>query len=106
MHPDIADAHLLLGVSGYNGSFGGSDAEVKARNTEYGNKPDGSAYVSPKNICPARIYIGMKGKMEDGKSVKYYLIYPNLILSWFSDHDVEGKHISMFSRADPLVLDC
>ena len=58
--------YVILGVSGYNGAFSGSSAELDARNSEYGPRPDGTDYVSPTNVCPARIYIGMKGKMEDG----------------------------------------
>ena len=37
------------------------------RNEEYGTRSDGKDYVNPQNVCPARIYVGMKGKMEDGK---------------------------------------
>jgi len=67
LNPQHKD-YIVLGVSGYNGSYGGSTAELDARNNEYGKRPDGTDYVNPKNVCPARIYIGMKGKMEDGKA--------------------------------------
>ncbi len=59
--------YVILGVSGYNGAYNNGQAEVDARNAEYGNRPDGTPYVNPQNVCPARIYVGMKGKMEDGK---------------------------------------
>lgn len=58
--------YVVLGLSGYNGAYSGNSAEIAGRNAEYGNRPDGTEYVNPQNICPARIYIGMKGKMEDG----------------------------------------
>lgn len=60
--------YVILGVSGYNGAYNNGDAEIDARNAEYGNRPDGTPYVNPQNVCPARIYVGLKGKMEDGKS--------------------------------------
>jgi len=58
--------YIMLAVSGYNGDFSGFTAELDARIAEYGNRPDGQPYVWTKNICPARIYVGVKGKMEDG----------------------------------------
>ena len=66
MNPRHTD-YVILGVSGYNGAYNNGDAEIDARNAEYGMRPDGTPYVNPKNVCPARIYVGMKGKMEDGK---------------------------------------
>ena len=66
MNPQHTD-YVILGVSGYNGAYNNGDAEIDARNAEYGMRPDGTPYVNPKNVCPARIYVGMKGKMEDGK---------------------------------------
>lgn len=62
--------YVVLGVSGYNGDYSGVSAELDARNAEYGTRDDGKDYVWTENIVPARIYIGMKGKMEDGKSLK------------------------------------
>lgn len=61
-HPD----YVVLAVSGYNGAYSGNTAELDARNAEYGNRPDGTPWVWTRDICPARIYIGVKGKMEDG----------------------------------------
>ena len=57
--------YVILSLSGYNGAYNNPGAEIDGRNAEY-SKPDGTDYVDPKNVCPARIYIGMKGKMEDG----------------------------------------
>lgn len=62
-HPD----YVILGVSGYNGDYNNAEFELEQRNLEYGNRTDdGSPYVWPQNVCPARIYVGIKGKMEDG----------------------------------------
>ena len=71
-HPD----YIMLGVSGYNGAFDLRDVVpdktfktenmVAARNAEYGNRTDGNPYVYTKDIVPFRIYVGVKGKLEDG----------------------------------------
>ena len=58
---------IYIALSGYNGAYNYGDAEIDARNAEYGPRDDGNPYVNPVNVCPARIYVGMKGKMEDGK---------------------------------------
>eukprot|EP00934_Nitzschia_sp_Nitz4_P001248 Nitzschia sp. Nitz4//scaffold17_size182527//93321//96006//NITZ4_001857-RA/size182527-snap-gene-0.297-mRNA-1//-1//CDS//3329539349//1248//frame0 len=65
LNPQSTD-YVVLAVSGYNGDMDGHDAELAARNAEYGARPDGADYVWPQNIVPSRIYVGMKGKMEDG----------------------------------------
>lgn len=69
-HPD----YVILGVSGYNGAYNNDEAEVEARNAEYGPRDDGKDYVSPTNVVPARIYVGIKGKMEDGKPHIFALV--------------------------------
>jgi len=71
-HPD----YIILGVSGYNGNFDIDDIIpdetlvpqniIDARNAEYGNRTDGNPYVYPKDIVPFRLYVGIKGKLEDG----------------------------------------
>lgn len=70
--------YVVLALSGYNGAYDGDSAEVAARNAEYGPRPDGKPYVRTNDIAPARIYVGMKGKMEDGKlqpcDCWYYLL--------------------------------
>lgn len=60
-HPD----YVMFSISGYTGAFKGYDAELEARNAEY-NRTDGKDYIWTNNIHPARIYVGVKGKMEDG----------------------------------------
>merc|ERR1712038_865813 len=65
INPQHTD-YVILGVSGYNGAYSGNSAELAGRIAEYGTRPDGMEYVWPQNICPFRIYVGMKGKMEDG----------------------------------------
>lgn len=52
---------------GYNGNFGDYDNVIDKRNAAYGNRSDGKPWVKPENVVPSRIYIGIKGKMEDGK---------------------------------------
>ena len=71
INPKHSD-YVVLSLSGYNGAYNNPEAEIDGRNAEYGNRPDGTSYVNPKNICPARIYVGMKGKMGDGKIPLFY----------------------------------
>lgn len=52
---------------GYNGDFTGTSAVLAKRNEMFGPRPDGKDWVDTKYINPTRIYIGVKGKMEDGK---------------------------------------
>ena len=68
-HPD----YVILGVSGYNGDFTNGEREVDERNAEYGPRDDGNDYIAPENVVPARIYVGVKGKMEDGKTHAMHL---------------------------------
>lgn len=66
----------MFAVSGYNGAFDNSgvipgetivpDHVTELRNIEYGPRPDGMNYTWTKNIVPFRIYVGVKGKLEDG----------------------------------------
>jgi hypothetical protein len=65
INPEHED-YVVLAVSGYNGAFDGHSAELAARNAEYGNRPDGKPYVMTRDIVPNVIYIGVKGKKEDG----------------------------------------
>jgi hypothetical protein len=53
---------------GYNGDFTGNSAVLQARKDEYGMRPDGEEYVWSENIVPFRIFVGVKGKMEDGST--------------------------------------
>lgn len=67
----------MFAVSGYNGAFDNDkiipdedfypDHVTQLRNSEYGPRPDtGKNFTWPKNIVPYRIYVGVKGKLEDG----------------------------------------
>lgn len=60
-HPD----YVMFSISGYTGAFKGYSAELDARNAEF-NRTDGKDYIWTKNVSPARIYVGVKGKLEDG----------------------------------------
>jgi hypothetical protein len=42
------------------------DNVLAMRNEEYGPRTDGKPYVWPENIVPFRMYVGVKGKREDG----------------------------------------
>lgn len=64
--------YVVLAVSGYNGAISNHDAILAARNSA-GTRPDGSAWVWPQNICPARIYIGKKGFDADGNTATDFL---------------------------------
>ena len=63
---------LLTGVSWWfllvvaAGAFG-PGAELDDRNEIYGNRTDGKPWAWPRDITPARIYIGEKKRKEDGK---------------------------------------
>jgi hypothetical protein len=63
-HPD----YVIWAPSGYNGDFTPTEAVTRDRNTEYGTRQDGKPFIWPQNILPMRIYVGIKGKMEDGKN--------------------------------------
>jgi hypothetical protein len=68
-HPD----YVIWAPSGYNGDFSPTEALTKPiqdRNAEYGMRQDGKPYIWPQNIFPMRIYVGIKGKMEDGKYIR------------------------------------
>ena len=67
--------YVILAVSGYNGDYSGYYEELRLRNEEYGPRSDGQDYIWTKNVVPARVYVGIKGKMEDGKSsFKFYVL--------------------------------
>ena len=59
--------YVAFSPSGYNGNFGATKSLFEAkRKTEYGTRDDGSDYVYPQDIVPARVYIGKKGYDESG----------------------------------------
>jgi hypothetical protein len=57
--------YVIFSPSGYNGNFGNYQNVIDKRNAAY-TRSDNSPYVKPENIVPARVYVGIKGKMEDG----------------------------------------
>lgn len=70
-HPD----YVIIAVSGYNGAFDNDDVipgetiypdHVTAMRNELFARTDGKNYTWPKNIVPFRVYVGLKGKLEDG----------------------------------------
>jgi len=58
--------YVIFAVSGYNGDFGSYPQIIAKRNAAYQRK-DGKPFVRPRHTHPARIYIGKKGYMENGK---------------------------------------
>ena len=72
-HPD----YVILAVAGYNGPFDNDKlipGEVlipsnvlELRNAQY-TRADGKNYTWTKDIVPFRIYVGVKGKLEDGSA--------------------------------------
>lgn len=50
----------------YRGETIYPDHITELRNELYGPRTDGMNYTWPKNIVPYRIYVGLKGKLEDG----------------------------------------
>jgi hypothetical protein len=64
----IRDPDLCISlITGYNGDYENVTKVLDARNAEYGPRPNGKDWVWTRNIVPGRVYIGVKGKMEDGK---------------------------------------
>ena len=95
LNPQSTD-YVVLSISGYNGAYNNGGAEVDARNAEYGPRPDGSDWVNPQNVCPARIYVGMKGKMEDGTCTEkvcfpHFLTFSRLKLSSINNNKLTGS---------------
>ena len=68
-HPD----YVCFSPSGYNGAFSvDKDAEA-ARKNAMGKRPDGTDYVFPQNVCPARLWIGKKGYNAKGEAANDFL---------------------------------
>lgn len=66
--------YVAFSPSGYNGAFGATSSLFEAKRTSaYGARDDGSAYVYPQNIVPARVYIGKKGFDEQGNACSDFL---------------------------------
>jgi hypothetical protein len=65
---------VCFAPSGYNGNFDVSrSAEAARRTAEVGPRPDGTAWVFPKYVVPARVYIGVKGKDATGAAATDFL---------------------------------
>lgn len=64
INPEM-EGYVMFGMSGYTGDFTGYEATLDKRNTLF-TRSDGRNYTWTNNIVPARLYIGVKGKMEDG----------------------------------------
>ena len=54
---------VCFSPSGYNGAFSVEDDQgtEAARKNAMGKRPDGTDYVFPQNVCPARLWVGKKG---------------------------------------------
>lgn len=70
-HPD----YVMIAIAGYNGAFENSRVlpktnikpdHITAMRNELYNRTDGKNYTWTKNIVPFRVYVGVKGKLEDG----------------------------------------
>lgn len=59
--------YVMFALSGYNGAFSGYTAALEARNKEF-KRDDGKPYVWTNNVHPYRVYVGVKGVCEDGKT--------------------------------------
>ena len=69
-HPD----YVCFSPSGYNGAFSLSDTSAEAmRKNAMGKRPDGTDYVFPQNVCPARLWIGKKGYNAKGEAANDFL---------------------------------
>jgi hypothetical protein len=62
----MQNTDMLSPAKGYNGAYDNFTKVLDARNAEYGPRPDGKDWVWTRDIVPTRVYIGVKGKMEDG----------------------------------------
>jgi hypothetical protein len=68
-HPD----YVCFAPSGYNGNFDVDKTAEAARKNALGVRPDGTSYVFPKYIVPARVYVGVKGKDAAGATSTGFL---------------------------------
>ena len=72
-------AYVCFAPSGYNGAFGSyigngsSYSGVAAAKNALGLRPDGTRYVSPQDVHPARIYVGVKGRNATGHPATDFL---------------------------------
>ncbi|KAG7369578.1 hypothetical protein IV203_027324 [Nitzschia inconspicua] len=64
INPEV-EGYTMFAFSGYNGAFDGFEHTLDMRNSLF-KRSDGQNYTWSNDIHPARFYIGVKGKMEDG----------------------------------------
>merc|ERR1719197_761825 len=68
-HPD----YVCFSPSGYNGAFNVDGSTEAVRKNALGKRPDGTDYVYPQNVCPARLWIGKKGYNAQGEPANDFL---------------------------------
>mgnify|MGYP000844124088 FL=1 len=66
-------AYVCFAPSGYNGAFGTYADGIAAAKNALGRRPDGTNYVSPQDVHPARIYVGVKGRNALGQPATDFL---------------------------------
>ena len=66
---------MCFSPSGYNGAFSVEDDQgtEAARKNAMGKRPDGTDYVFPQNVCPARLWVGKKGYNAKGEAANDFL---------------------------------
>jgi hypothetical protein len=93
-HPD----YVCFSPSGYNGAFSLSDTSAEAmRKNAMGKRPDGTDYVFPQNVCPARLFIGKKGYNAMGEPATDFLSRNGLAyghLYGFATNDASASYSS------------
>jgi hypothetical protein len=101
-HPD----YVCFSPSGYNGNFNirtGGAGEAASKNA-LGLRPDGTPYVWPENVHPARFYIGEKGFNAKGERANDFLSRNGLAhgqLYGFATDQVDGLFNDAFSKVKP-----
>lgn len=76
LNPGGSTEHIIYAISGYNGNLETRISDtgetvvptwvMDKRTAFYGNRTDGKPWVWPKDTNPMRIYVGVKGLLEDG----------------------------------------
>jgi hypothetical protein len=98
-HPD----YVCFAPSGYNGQFGVPLSEADRKNA-MGLRPDGTPYVWPENVHPARFYIGKKSFNAKGERANDFLSRNGLAhgqLYGFATDQADGLFNDAFSKVKP-----
>jgi hypothetical protein len=66
-------AYVCFAPSGYNGAFNVDRTAEAARKNTFGLRPDGTPYVFPQYVVPARVYVGVKGMNAHGQPATDFL---------------------------------